>query len=68
MMRTDLRSIDDIKTWYDEVILVTKNYRSQTESKKVLDFSSKELYDLFMDVYELGRQDKLEEIKRTLKI
>lgn len=68
MMRTDIRSIDDIKKWYDEVILVTKNYRSQTESKKVLDFSSKELYDLFMDVYELGRQDKLEEIKRTLKI
>ena len=67
-MRTDIRSIDDIKKWYDEVILVTKNYRSQTESKKVLDFSSKELYDLFMDVYELGRQDKLEEIKRTLKI
>lgn len=68
MMRTDIRSIDDIKTWYDEVILVTKNHRSQTESKKVLDFSSKELYDLFMDVYELGRQDKLKEIKRTLKI
>ena len=67
-MKTDIRDISDIKIWYDEVILVTQNFRSQTESKKVVDITSNMLYDLFMDVYELGRRDKLNEIKKTLKI
>lgn len=67
-MKTDIRSIDDIRSWYGEIILVTKNFRSQTESRKINDLSSDELFNLFRDVYELGRQDKLNEIKRTLKI
>ena len=67
-MKTDIRKIKDIRMWYNDVILVTKDFRGKPESKKVLDLSHKELYNLFMDVYELGRQDKISEVKEVLKL
>ena len=67
-MKTDIKKIKDIRMWYTDVILVTKDCRGKPESKKILDLSSIELYDLFMDVYRLGKQDKLSEIKKVLKL
>jgi len=67
-MKTDIKKIKDIRVWYNDVILVTKDFRGKPESKKILDLSYEELYDLFMDVYKLGKQDKLSEIKKALKL
>lgn len=64
-----LRNIKDIKFagTKDNISLYTKDMRGEPEVHNVLDFSAENLYSLIMSVYELGRKDKTDEIKRILR-
>jgi hypothetical protein len=63
-----LRHITDIRPIpaMNGLIIESKDMRGKPESINVLDFNGTDLYNLINEVYELGKSDAREEIKRSL--
>ncbi len=59
---TQIRPIPAI----DGLIIETKDMRGKPESINVLDLNGTDLYNLFSEVYDLGKRDAQDEIKRSL--
>lgn len=59
---TDIRPIPAM----DGLIIESRDMRGNPETINVLDFSAADLYNLLNEVYNLGKSDKQNEIKRSL--
>ena len=62
-----IKSIEDVRFYDDNLVVFEKDMRGKTQRKNVLDFSSKELYDIILQAYELGDRDARRRITDALK-
>jgi hypothetical protein len=65
-----IRSITDIRPIpaMDGLIIESRDMRGKPETINVLDFNGTDLYNLINEVYELGKRDQANEVKRALKL
>jgi hypothetical protein len=65
-----LRNITDIRPIpaMDGLIIESRDMRGKPETINVLDFNGTDLYNLIHEVYELGKRDQANEVKRALKL
>jgi hypothetical protein len=61
-----IKTIEDIRFHDNELVVFEKDMRGKQESKNVLDFSPKELYDIILQAYELGDRDARRRITDAL--
>lgn len=59
---TQLRPIPSL----NGLIIETKDMRGKPETINVLDLNGTDLYNLFSEVYDLGKRDAQDAIKRSL--
>ena len=62
-----IRTIEDIRFHDNKLVVFEKDMRGKMESKNVLDFSPKELYDIILQAYELGDRDARRRITDALE-
>lgn len=61
---TDIRPIPAV----DGLIIESRDMRGKPETINVLDFNGTDLYNLIHEVYEMGKRDQANEVKRALKL
>lgn len=61
---TDIRPIPAV----NGLIIESRDMRGKPETLNVLDFNGTDLYNLIHEVYEMGKRDQANEVKRALKL
>lgn len=64
----NVKHITDFKVTTESLNLESKDMRGKPNTVNVLDLNATNLYNLILEVYDLGREHKLHEIKRSLEI
>jgi hypothetical protein len=65
-----IRSITDIRPIpaVNGLVIETRDMRGKPDTINVLDFNGTDLYNLIHEVYEMGKRDQANEVKRALKL